>query len=329
MKCNEIKALLSAYADGELSDELKNSVDNHIAECAACKELLAEQVKLHGQIGVISKTPALPDMQSRIMTAVTNTGAQKKTRPWLRPVLAAAPLVLALAIILPIIIPAAALTPEKVLAKANTASEAVKSFRMSCEFYSAYPVANEYTLTIHDELEFSGDRYMEKGEFVKSPTDTWEVIGNGDTAYGKHTGNTTSGSGMSASEWQQDIPSEITSHKLLDKLGKIEAMPDETIDGVLCYHFRGAVDLSKDSYYPEPAIIYVEFWIGKDDYIIRQYKSDKRWTDDATRPTGSLSFMMVWKYYDFNVQISIDLPQDAQGNLLPGWQVVPIWNSPG
>ena len=113
MKCNEIKELFSAYADGELSDELKNSVDKHATECAACKELLAEQVKLHGQIAVISKTPALPDMESRIMSAVTNTGAQKKTRPWLRPVLVAGPVVLALAILLPIVIPSAALTRKK------------------------------------------------------------------------------------------------------------------------------------------------------------------------------------------------------------------------
>jgi len=202
MKCNEIKGLLSAYADGELSDELKNSVDKHIAECAGCKELLAEQVKLHGQIGVISNTPALPDMQNRIMVAVTNNGARKKTRPWLRPVLAAAPLVLALSIILPIVIPAAALTPEKVMAKASEASLAVKSFRMNCEYYvpdqlaaligtlpstssEASTVTKEYVLTIHGGLEFSGDRYMDKEEFVNSPTDTWEVIGDGDTAYGR------------------------------------------------------------------------------------------------------------------------------------------------
>jgi len=86
--------------------------------------------------------------------------------------------------------------------------------------------------------------------------------------------------------------------------------------------------LSKDSTYPQAAIINWEFWIGKGDYIIRQYKSDKRWNDDVARPTGSLSFMIVWKYYDFNAPITINLPLDAQGNLLPGWVVVPMWNAP-
>ena len=84
MKCKEITQLLSAYADGELSDELRDAVNMHVQGCAVCNELLAEQVKLHERIGVIGTTPPLPDMESRIMSAVTNNGNKRRTRRWLR-----------------------------------------------------------------------------------------------------------------------------------------------------------------------------------------------------------------------------------------------------
>jgi anti-sigma factor RsiW len=62
MKCKEIKQIMSAYADGELSNEVRDAVKKHVDGCAACKILLTEQVKLHEQLLSISKTPALPDM---------------------------------------------------------------------------------------------------------------------------------------------------------------------------------------------------------------------------------------------------------------------------
>ena len=341
MKCNEIKELLSAYADGELSDELKNSVDKHAAECAACKELLAEQVKLHEQIAVISKIPALPDMESRIMSAVTNTGAQKKTRPWLRPVLVAGPVVLALAILLPIVIPSAALTPEKVLAKAGAAANEIKSYRMTGEYYIYDPVTKEYALRAFGGITFSGDRYSEQQEFIipsnyyrdVTGAGTYEAIGIGEKAYGRVTGSLGYAPGMAASEWQQYMPSEILTRKTLSMLVKIEELPDENIDGVLCYHYRGSVDMVKFvNEYPQQAgafrtsTINEEFWIGKDDYIVRQYKDEIIRGDDvmAKLPMLTAQTLEVWKYSDFNVSITIEPPLDAQGNLLSGWVVIPV-----
>jgi hypothetical protein len=341
MKCNEIKELLSAYADGELSDELKNSVDKHAAECAACKELLAEQVKLHEQIAVISKTPALPDMESRIMSAVTNTGAQKKTRPWLRPVLVAGPVVLALAILLPIVIPSAALTPEKVLAKAGAAANEIKSYRMTGEYYIYDPVTKEYALRAFGGITFSGDRYSEQQEFIipsnyyrdVTGAGTYEAIGIGEKAYGRVTGSLGYAPGMAASEWQQYMPSEILTRKTLSMLVKIEELPDENIDGMLCYHYRGSVDMVKFvNEYPQQAgafrtsTINEEFWIGKDDYIIRQFKDEIIRGEDimARLPMLTAQTLEVWKYSDFNVSITIEPPLDAQGNLLSGWVVIPV-----
>ena len=342
MNCKEINQLLSAYADGELSDELRDTVNKHIDRCAVCKELLTEQVKLHEQVLAISKTPALPDMESSIMSAIRNSGTQKKSRRWVRPVLVAAPVVLALAILLPIVIPNLALTPEKVLAKASAAGAAIKSYRMSGEHYLFDPVAKEYVLISQSGLEFTGDRYHQQLEFLISSgyyselftgAGTYEAIGDGDKAYGRITGSLGYAPGMAASEWQNDMPSEVTSRKELDRLVKIEELPEESVDGVLCYHFRGAVDIEKynlNTPYYKTSAINEEYWIGKQDYIVRQMKTEVIRevvvgnSEFAKMLMGLASSLDTWKYSDFNAQITINVPLDGQGNLLRGWVVLPV-----
>ena len=44
--CKEIKRLLSAYADGELSDEERKAVDRHIKTCTECKKALDAHLEL-------------------------------------------------------------------------------------------------------------------------------------------------------------------------------------------------------------------------------------------------------------------------------------------
>ena len=112
MKCNEIKQLLSAYADGEISEEDKKAVDQHIQTCTECKKALNDQLELHAKLTTMVNTPALPKEGGAIMSAITGN-TTRKPRPWLRPVLIAAPVVLALVILLPILLPTMALTPEK------------------------------------------------------------------------------------------------------------------------------------------------------------------------------------------------------------------------
>jgi hypothetical protein len=350
MKCNEIKALLSAYADGELSDELKNIVDQHIAECAECKELLAEQVKLHEQIGVISKTPALPDMQSRIMAAVTDKGAQKKTRPWLRPVLVAAPVVLALAILLPIIIPPAALTPEAVMAKASEAIQNVKSYRFVENTYTMDPTTDEFTVQdYHAEAEVTSNGYQIQWGIGTAAQPLNETIVLDTMAY---TLNGGSSHYLTPEEIQQFTPSATLTQGKLDMLEKIEVLPDETIDGTVCFHYRGTDDLEKFMEDQKPAMekswvrnskdhseegfnkyfngllqdwknlkITDEFWIGKDDYIIRQWKEVLTMPADDPASGDFNTGPDIRKYFDFNAPIEIKAPLDAQGNLLPRWTV--------
>ena len=242
MKCKEIKQLLSAYADGELSAEIRDNVKNHIDGCNACKELLAEQVKLREQIGVISTTPALPNMESRIMSAVTNNVNKRRTRRWLRPTLIAAPVVLALAIILPIVMPTLALTPEKVLAKAGEAMLNVKSYRFIENSYTLDPTTNEFSVQdYHSEAEFTSNSYQIRwgtGPFTES--NYFETIVFDGQQY-------ICGGGASPmltpEEMQEFTPSASLTQGKLDMLEKIEVLPEETIDGALCFHYRGTVDI--------------------------------------------------------------------------------------
>lgn len=62
----------------------------------------------------------------------------------------------------------------------------------------------------------------------------------------------------------------------------------------------------------------VEVWIGKDDYLIRQVKHNGQvFASDG----GVYTFRYTEEYYDFNEPIEIEPPIDANGKLLPGWQL--------
>ena len=227
------------------------------------------------------------------------------------------------------------------LAKAGAVANEIKSYRMTGEYYIYDPVTKEYALRAFGGITFSGDSYSEQQEFIipsnyyrdVTGAGTYEAIGIGEKAYGRVTGSLGYAPGMAASEWQQYMPSEILTRKTLSMLVKIEELPDENIDGMLCYHYRGSVDMVKFvNEYPQQAgafrtsTINEEFWIGKDDYIIRQFKDEIIRGEDimARLPMLTAQTLEVWKYSDFNVSITIEPPLDAQGNLLSGWVVIPV-----
>jgi len=112
--------------------------------------------------------------------------------------------------------------------------------------------------------------------------------------------------------------------KPLDSLIDLEQLPDEQIDGVECFHYRGKADI--DSLVEKTGMTYqqtqeflevmrrtstnVELWVGKDDYLIRQIKIRVRFPESepgigeekwATQTT-------VMRFYDFNKPIAIEPP---------------------
>jgi hypothetical protein len=331
--CKEIKQMLSAYADGELSDEEKMAVDRHIRTCSECKKALDVQLGLHTKLLTVANTPVSPDVNGAIMSAITGNGT-RKSRRWLRPVLVATPIVLVAAILLPLLLPTLMLTPEKVLARAQAALTSVQSYQSSGAVYSYFNKQDVYVQSFKSKAEISGDRYYLIWDFnpreqtleqINTPiyhhnvigTKEWELIGIGELSYGRGGSEAMLPStAPTVQDFQAVTPSETLAQEQLDTLRDIEVLPEENIDSVLCYHYRGTIDIGNDA---EKKKAVKELWIGKDDYILRRSMV----TQEVIIDGKSLAeIFYVRKYYDFNLPISIKPPLDAEGNLLPGWSII-------
>ena len=345
--CKEIKQMLSAYADGELSDEERKAVDRHTETCTGCKKALDAHLELHARLLTIADTPSLPDVDSSIMSAITGM-ATRKSRRWLRPVLVVTPIALVAAILLTILLPNIILTPKTVLARAQAALPDIQSYQMTSACYTHLLKTNEFIHRLYEKSEFAGDRYymiwdynvsvQQSAEWINPPTyyrevigpDELEVIGIGELTYGRGE-ELPSMLSTTPEERQTSALSAITAEKQLERLNEIaseiEVLPEENIDGVSCYHYLIAVDTEKyvelvnDNWAWQDTTITEELWIGKDDYIIRQRKHEYKHTSEDMQVSSSTVFM--FKYYDFNAPISIEPPVDAEGNLLPGWSIIP------
>jgi len=184
------------------------------------------------------------------------------------------------------------------------------------------------------------DRYHIK---MTEDGDVSEFIAIGDTHYIKS--SELSPNVMRAST--QSVSYFITpkySLDLLDSLREPEALPMEEISGVECFHYRGAVDMERqweemkaslDPSQPgyedrlemmeteleriRQSTIEYELWIGKEDLLIRQTKYSGRTPSEEDEQW--VTSMMTMQLFDINQPIVIEAPLDAQGELLPGWQL--------
>ena len=50
-ECEEFAPLLSAFVDGELTEEERAEVLAHVSECEKCRRLLGELTALHAALG--------------------------------------------------------------------------------------------------------------------------------------------------------------------------------------------------------------------------------------------------------------------------------------
>jgi hypothetical protein len=352
MKCKDINKLLSAYLDEEVNPAERKLIEDHLLTCDKCRGELRLIASTREELRQALSTKAdgvEPPIQA---WNSTRQRIESKSSFWeqfsgilKKPVwLTATSVVLVLIVFGALwgtgVLPDSALSPEKVLAKAQTAILTVQSYRASGYYNPS---------VIRTQWEFTGDRYHS----VNSVTygDGSEMIFIGEQIYLKGYNSTTA----SIEDMQAETPSAKMTQEHLNMLTAIEVLPEENIDGIVCFHYRGQVDneqyferylqpILEKAYYDsfikmnetrerkfteEEIIENVkkiiasakekdknkeynvktwEFWIGKDDYIIRQWEH----------------FLNGWsswivKYFDFNVPISIEAPLDAEGNLLPGW----------
>ena len=91
-KCEEFAPLLSAFVDGELTEEERAEVLAHVSECEKCRRLLGELTALHAALGELEDEDVPAGFTEGVMAAVRAEKAAKKPQTkkrsaWLWPIL--------------------------------------------------------------------------------------------------------------------------------------------------------------------------------------------------------------------------------------------------
>ena len=87
--CEEFAPLLSAFVDGELTENERAEVLAHVSGCAACRARLDELFVLHDALGALEEPEVPADLTARVMAAVraekaAQTPQRKKPGAWRR-----------------------------------------------------------------------------------------------------------------------------------------------------------------------------------------------------------------------------------------------------
>ena len=105
--CDEIAPLLSAFVDGELTDEERAAVRAHVSECEKCGALLGELTALHAAFGEMRDEDVPLGFTEGVMAAVRAEKAERpqtkkrSVRRWMPVAACAAVVVLAAAVAIP------------------------------------------------------------------------------------------------------------------------------------------------------------------------------------------------------------------------------------
>lgn len=221
---------------------------------------------------------------------------------------------------------------EYVIEKAIEASEQVQSYRVEMEINS---IEKENTSQTNMVMEFVAPDRLHvitrmSGEFDSSE----EQIQIGTKMYTRES----STDDWHVSDWGDErmAARDLAGGMLLsfNELKDIEILKDEKIDGADCYHFIGKTDIQgqreeelalldeTDPLYEQlkqsvESIEYIrddmEFWIDKDDYLLRQctvYMDTRTYKDkgEDTEEVESYGSTTTLRFYDYNEPIEITAP---------------------
>jgi hypothetical protein len=221
-------------------------------------------------------------------------------------------------------------SPEEVIARAIDAANELQTYRF------------EMTGTM--TLEGKTSHGNTQGEFVSPDRLHMITDSDGDTQEGIIIGQTeyhrvTDSDSWEVSEWPAAMASArtnwaVSTVEIIDSLIGVVELRDEEIDGVSCFHYRGSVDMESqvqeqianlDPTLPgyeemmrtiEQQLQWeqsVEFWIGKEDYLLRQMEvyQDMSYTENAGGDTESeerVTANYTLRFFDFNQPITIEPP---------------------
>jgi hypothetical protein len=355
MKCEDLEELLSAYADGELAGAQRDFVEEHLNDCADCQSRLAEYRKTGERLLSLRVTPSIPDIKEATMLRIKMVDIPIKLRRWLRPAFVATPVIIALIIILSLYLTGTFSSLPGTLDKAYAAMEKLESYRYTKDEYIQLYETDEPVHSYHVEFEYSApDRYH---LIIQTTEDSiyQDAIPTEDIVIGDQIYTNQSDPYLKNKEYYEQLtPTNEKTLGVLNTLTRIESMAEENIDGTDCYHYVGEVDIDKYLVWIRPSLqqqherltknlpgtirdfdeyfkrwedmirgkkMTHELWIGKDDYLIRQWRITSQAIPDTKTESSSNINISHLKYYDLNEEIIIEPPLNESGELLDGWVV--------
>lgn len=213
---------------------------------------------------------------------------------------------------------------QEVTRKAVVATTAAQSYR---ETGTTSHTSGGHTVTLYEEGEYAApDRYRVK---VRKDTGSWhECIQIGDQSYMLAADDADwLGGEREESCVVFPIAEELA---VLDHLTNPERLPGQEMSGVDCIHYRASVDFegltakweAGAEYPPPPEVLDlmkgqtmgVELWVGKDDYLVRQMKTEARLLeyDLVTGQERWVNQNTTARFYDFNEPIAIEPPAPSE-----------------
>jgi hypothetical protein len=227
-------------------------------------------------------------------------------------------------------------SPEEVIAKAHAAADELQSYRVKTE--TIITEAEQTSKSISEMEVVASNRshcktYEDKG---------WtESIAIGDAIYSRDSEETQwrvrniplSEHGVSmSSTWLFSMEGMF---RFFNSLTDLKGLSREQIDDVDCFRYWGRVDMDravekqkaqldpstpgyedilKSLEFQRQQKIEAEFWIGKEDYLIRQVKLDMEIPQtESTSEAEWSTLTSLTKYRDFNEPIEIEPPQAGPG----------------
>jgi anti-sigma factor RsiW len=100
--CEDIRELLSARIDGELSEAESRKLDEHLGSCPACREELVELERVWRALEVLGDVKVPPGLEertlARVLSAERRPGAPSRRSRWAYPLATAAAIFAILAV---------------------------------------------------------------------------------------------------------------------------------------------------------------------------------------------------------------------------------------
>jgi hypothetical protein len=333
MGCEEIEKLLLDYASGDISAAQRQIVEEHLSRCARCREALAAYNEARQYLTSLEDTPVPQGFTEATKKKVRAATTKRRMQRRLRLALGAVAAVIIIAMLM--ITQPWGLSPQSVMARAYAATEGLQSYRATIT-----GTASDGRI-LDSIMEFvSPDRFHAR---ITSDGVTDEFTLIGDKQYVK-SGDMSRNMIIVFARSASSILSKENTMQILDSLTDLQKLPDEKIEGINCYHYKGRFDTEKmfekenarlsqmqSSLSPEDyqemlkglenllnVKMEFELWIGKDDNLVRKMIQVTQAPDSEGQLHTSSTIL---KYYDFNQPINIEPPLDAEGKLLPGWEL--------